>query len=137
MLRLLIKDITVEKQPAQRKAVLHIRWQGGAVEDRWVDLPLPAPDRVRYPEVLVNRVRSLALGMVNTFQFTRTTKLRLALSGSARKRGNHPRTPAGRRPVNARNSVSLLRYEIPALALRCLAVRIPAGVPADGGSWGW
>jgi excisionase family DNA binding protein len=65
MLRLLIKDITVEKQPAQRKAVLHIRWQGGAVEDRWVDLPLPAPDRVRYPEALVNRVRSLALGMTD------------------------------------------------------------------------
>ena len=65
MLRLLIKDITVEKQPAQRKAVLHIRWQGGAVEDRWVDLPLPAPDRVRYPEALVNRVRSLAAGMTD------------------------------------------------------------------------
>ena len=65
MLRLLIKDITVEKQPAQRKAVLHIRWQGGAVEDRSVDLPLPAPDRVRYPEALVNRVRSLALSMTD------------------------------------------------------------------------
>ena len=43
MLRLLIKDITVEKRRAERKAVLHIRWQGGAVEDLSVDLPLPAP----------------------------------------------------------------------------------------------
>jgi excisionase family DNA binding protein len=65
MLRLLIKDITVEKQLAPRKAVLHIRWQGGAVEDRSVDLPLPAPDRVRYPEALVNRVRSLASRMTD------------------------------------------------------------------------
>jgi excisionase family DNA binding protein len=65
MLRLLIKDITVEKQAAARKAVLHIRWQGGAVEDRSVDLPLPAPDRVRYPEALVNRVRSLASSMTD------------------------------------------------------------------------
>jgi excisionase family DNA binding protein len=65
MLRLLIQDITVEKQPAPRKAVMHIRWQGGAVEDRSVDPPLPAPDRVRYPEALVNRVRSLALGMTD------------------------------------------------------------------------
>lgn len=65
MLRLLIKDITVERQPAPRKALLHIRWQGGALEDRSVDLPLPAPDRVRYPETLVNRVRSLAASMTD------------------------------------------------------------------------
>jgi hypothetical protein len=52
MLRLLIKDITVEKQPAQRKAILHIRWQGGALEDLLVNLPLSAPDKVRYPEAL-------------------------------------------------------------------------------------
>lgn len=60
MLRLLIKDITVEKKRPERKAVLHIRWQGGAVEDLSIELPLPAPDRVRYPEAVVNRVRSLA-----------------------------------------------------------------------------
>jgi DNA invertase Pin-like site-specific DNA recombinase len=65
MLRLLIKDITVEKQSAQRKAVLHIRWQGGAVEDLSRELPLPAPDKVRYPEALVNRVRSLAANMTD------------------------------------------------------------------------
>jgi len=60
MLRLLIQDITVEKRRAERKAVLHTRWQGGAVEDLLVELPLPAPDKVRYPEALVSRVRSLA-----------------------------------------------------------------------------
>ncbi|MBE0543833.1 MAG: recombinase family protein [Verrucomicrobia bacterium] len=65
MLRLLIKDITVEKQPAPRKAVLHIRWQGGAVEDQSVDLPLSAPDRIRYPAALVNRVRSLAVRLTD------------------------------------------------------------------------
>lgn len=71
MLRLLIKDITVEKQRAERKAVLHIRWQGGAVEDMPIDLPLAAPDRVRCPETLVNRVRSLAATMTDA-QITAT-----------------------------------------------------------------
>jgi DNA invertase Pin-like site-specific DNA recombinase len=66
MLRLLIKDITVEKQRAQRKAILHIRWQGGALEDLSVNLPLPAPDKVRYPEALVNRIRTLAATMPDT-----------------------------------------------------------------------
>jgi excisionase family DNA binding protein len=65
MLRLLIQDVTVEKRRAERKAVLHIRWQGGAVEDRSVDLPLPAPDRVRYLEAMVSRVRSLATSMTD------------------------------------------------------------------------
>jgi len=65
MLRLLLKDITVEKRRAERKAVLHIRWQGGAVEDLLVELPLPAPDKVRYPEATVNRVRSLAQSMTD------------------------------------------------------------------------
>ena len=71
MLRLLIKDITVEKRRAERKAVLHIRWQGGAVEDLSAELPLPAPDKVRYPEALVNRVRSLAASMTDA-QITAT-----------------------------------------------------------------
>jgi excisionase family DNA binding protein len=71
MLRLLIKDITVEKHRAERKAVLHIRWQGGAVEDLSVDIPLAAPDRIRYPEAMVNRVRSLAATMTDA-QITAT-----------------------------------------------------------------
>jgi excisionase family DNA binding protein len=65
MLRLLINDITVEKRRPERKAVLHIRWQGGALEDLWIDIPLAAPDRVRYPETTVNRVRTLAESMTD------------------------------------------------------------------------
>ena len=65
MLRLLIKDITVERVRPERKVLLHIRWQGGAVEDLSVDIPLPAPDKVRYPQAVVERVRSLALSMTD------------------------------------------------------------------------
>jgi hypothetical protein len=65
MLRLLIKDITVERVRSERKALLHIRWQGGAVEDLSVALPLPAPDKVRYPQPVVERVRTLALTMTD------------------------------------------------------------------------
>ena len=43
MLRLLIKDLTVEKRRAERKAILHIRWQGGAIEDLMIDLPVRCP----------------------------------------------------------------------------------------------
>ncbi len=59
MLRLLIKDITVEKRP-ERQVVLHIRWQGGACTDRIVHLPLPIAERLRYPPTIVARVRELA-----------------------------------------------------------------------------
>ena len=65
MLRLLIKDITVERQAGERKALLHLRWQGGAVEDLSVDIPLPAPDKVRYPQAIVDRVRTLASSLTD------------------------------------------------------------------------
>jgi excisionase family DNA binding protein len=84
MLRLLIKDITVEKRRAERKAVLHIRWQGGAVEDQWIDLPLPVPDRVRYPEPLVSRVRSLAATMTDA-QITATLNQEDLLSAKGKR----------------------------------------------------
>jgi DNA invertase Pin-like site-specific DNA recombinase len=61
ILRLLIKDITVERNMARKQATLHIRWQGGACEDIVVALPLSMPDRVRYPTPIVDRVRNLAL----------------------------------------------------------------------------
>jgi DNA invertase Pin-like site-specific DNA recombinase len=60
ILRLLLKDITLEKRPAAHQAILHLRWQGGATEDLVVDLPLKTADRWRYPEALVNKVRQLA-----------------------------------------------------------------------------
>jgi excisionase family DNA binding protein len=59
MLRLLIKDITVEK-PAEKQILLHIRWQGGTCTALPVQLPPNVADRVRYPAALVDRVRELA-----------------------------------------------------------------------------
>ena len=60
MLRLLIKDITVEKPANQKQLLVHIRWQGGACSDVSVQLPLNIADRVRYPSAVVDRVRELA-----------------------------------------------------------------------------
>jgi transposase len=60
MLRLLIKDITIEKQHGARHAIMHIRWQGGACSDVHVDLPRPRAEAIRYPEPIIARVRDLA-----------------------------------------------------------------------------
>jgi DNA invertase Pin-like site-specific DNA recombinase len=60
MLRLLIKDITVEKLPHPKQLLAHIRWQGGACSDICVQLPPNIADRVRYPAAVVDRVRHLA-----------------------------------------------------------------------------
>ena len=60
MLRLLIRDITVEKLSATRQAVLHIRWQGSPCTDITVDLPKPAPEAIRYPAAIVEQVRKLS-----------------------------------------------------------------------------
>jgi DNA invertase Pin-like site-specific DNA recombinase len=64
MLRLLIKDITVEK-PNQKQLAVHIRWQGGASSDLCVQIPPNRADRVRYPAALVDRVRDLAQSLPN------------------------------------------------------------------------
>src|SRR5450631_692036 len=63
MLRLLIKDITVEKEHGARHAILHIRWQGGACGDVNVELPRPRAEAIRYPEPIIARVRELAKSM--------------------------------------------------------------------------
>ena len=60
MLRLLIKDITVNKLIEQRQLSVHIRWQGGACTDLSVQLPPKAADRFRYPSAEVDRIRELA-----------------------------------------------------------------------------
>ena len=65
ILRLLIKDITVERNMAQKKATLHVRWQGGACEDIVIQLPLNIQDRVRYPDKIVDRVRTLAITQID------------------------------------------------------------------------
>jgi hypothetical protein len=57
MLRLLIKDITVEKLAEPRQLSVHIRWHGGALTDLSVPLPPKAADRLRYPSTTVERVR--------------------------------------------------------------------------------
>lgn len=60
MLRLLIKDITIEKLAEPRQLAVHIRWHGGACTDLSVPLPPKAADKVRYPSAIVERVRELA-----------------------------------------------------------------------------
>jgi hypothetical protein len=60
MLRLLIKDITVERPLHSKQLLAHIRWQGGACTDLCVQLPPKVADRVRYPAAVVDRVRHLA-----------------------------------------------------------------------------
>jgi DNA invertase Pin-like site-specific DNA recombinase len=64
MLRLLIKDITVEK-PNQKQLAVHFRWQGGASSDLCVQVPPNRADRVRYPAAVVDRVRDLAQSLPN------------------------------------------------------------------------
>jgi DNA invertase Pin-like site-specific DNA recombinase len=65
MLRLLIKDITVEKPSDQKQILAHTRWQGGACTDIFVQLPPNRADRVRYPAAVVDRVRELAQSLPN------------------------------------------------------------------------
>jgi DNA invertase Pin-like site-specific DNA recombinase len=60
MLRLLIKDITIEKPVNQKQLLVHIRWQGGAYSEISVQLPPNIADRVRYPSAVVDRIRELA-----------------------------------------------------------------------------
>lgn len=63
MLRLLIKDITVEKRREDRQAILHVRWQGGATQDIVVQLPAPIAEQLRYPAEMIEKIRELALTM--------------------------------------------------------------------------
>jgi len=65
MLRLLIKDITVEKPANPKQLLVHIRWQGGACSDVSVQLPPNIADRVRYPSAVVDRIRELARNLTD------------------------------------------------------------------------
>lgn len=65
MLRLLIKDITVERPSNQKQLLVHIRWQGGACTDLSVQLPPNIADRLRYPAAVVGRVRDLAHSLID------------------------------------------------------------------------
>lgn len=59
MLRLLIKDITVEKS-APKQLSVHIRWQGNASTDLTLQLPSNMADRVRYRAAIVDRIQDMA-----------------------------------------------------------------------------
>jgi DNA invertase Pin-like site-specific DNA recombinase len=65
ILRLLIKDITVEKLPTPKQIVLHLRWQGGACEDIPITLPPKYCDQLRYPSEIVKKVRKLAKSLTD------------------------------------------------------------------------
>lgn len=65
LLRLLIKDITVERLSEVRKIILHIRWQGRACEDVSVDLPQKQYDKLRYPMEIVEKIRNLAITLTD------------------------------------------------------------------------
>jgi DNA invertase Pin-like site-specific DNA recombinase len=60
MLRLLIRDITVEKTSVPKQLLAHIRWQGNTCTDLTIQLPPSMADRMRYPAQVVDRVRELA-----------------------------------------------------------------------------
>ena len=61
ILRLLIKDITIEKLSDPKQVMLHLRWQGGACEDIPLSLPPRFSDRLRYPKEVVDKIKNLAL----------------------------------------------------------------------------
>jgi hypothetical protein len=60
MLRLLIRDITVAKEPDPKLLRLHIRWQGGATETLELRPPPNRAEAIRYPDGFVSRIRDLA-----------------------------------------------------------------------------
>ena len=65
MLRLLIKDITVNKLIEQRQLSVHIRWHGGACTDLFVQIPPSAAGRPRYRSPIVGRIRDLACSLLD------------------------------------------------------------------------
>jgi DNA invertase Pin-like site-specific DNA recombinase len=66
LLRLLIKDITVQRERGIHKAALQIRWHGGATEEISVDIPPPLADRIRCPEHVVEHIRQLAMSRTDS-----------------------------------------------------------------------
>ena len=66
IIRLFIKDITVEKIWESRELILHIRWQGGANEDIHCNLPQKMCDQIRYSEDIINEIRELAKNYIDT-----------------------------------------------------------------------
>lgn len=65
ILRLLINDITVEKLSHSRKVILHVRWQGGAIEDLEVGIPEKSCDKWRHSPEIIHQVKQFALTMTD------------------------------------------------------------------------
>lgn len=60
LLRLLVKDVTIERPKGQLFVTLHIRWQGGAGEDLVVELPRPTHGLAKCPPELIETTMALA-----------------------------------------------------------------------------
>ena len=60
MLRLLIKDITVEQSSVPKQLLLHIRWHGNASTNLTLQRPPNIADRMRYPAAVIDRIRDMA-----------------------------------------------------------------------------
>jgi DNA invertase Pin-like site-specific DNA recombinase len=61
IVRLLINDITVSKGNHTKELLLNIRWLTDHTEQIPVDLPLNIADKVRYPQIIIDKVRALTL----------------------------------------------------------------------------
>jgi DNA invertase Pin-like site-specific DNA recombinase len=60
MLRLLIKDITVEQSSVPKQLLVHIRWHGNACTNLTLQRPPNIADRMRYPAAVIDRIRDMA-----------------------------------------------------------------------------
>lgn len=65
ILRLFVKDITVEKNSHKRIIILHIRWHGGATEHLEIPLPQKSHDKWRHSQELIDTVRQLSNTMTD------------------------------------------------------------------------
>jgi len=61
IVRLLISDITVTKDRQTKTLFLNVRWQAGPLQQIKVTLPPNAADKTRYPQEMVEKVRTLTL----------------------------------------------------------------------------
>jgi len=61
IVRLLISDITVTKDRQTKTLFLKVRWQAGPLQQIEVTLPPNAADKIRYPQAMVEKVKTLTL----------------------------------------------------------------------------
>jgi len=85
ILRLIIKDITVEKLSEKRQLLLHIRWQGGTREELAVDLVLPIHERLRYGSEVLSMVSNYAGELEDDGQIAKTLNSQGKLSATGKQ----------------------------------------------------